>query len=120
MTVEPDHVELLRHMLGLTRSTVEPCRNHFLTGPDADDLPTLEAMEGLGLVERTRTPGFVPQDSINFRATDLGRAAAVTAARREEAAIPRSAKRYRRWLDLSDAFGDWSFGDWLKAGCPGL
>lgn len=98
--------ELLLHTLGL-RQKDDPYRNHFIACPGHHDLPKLEELERGGFMERAE---------FHFRATDLGKARALSLVAKRNAALSRSQKRYRRWLEAD--YADLSFGDWLKQGCP--
>ncbi len=108
---------VLLHMLGLTRSE-SPYRNHYVAGPGHHSSDALDRLVGAGLVEATRRPGFLLDDSINYRATDAGRAVALAEKERRRPRLTRSQERYRRWIDSGCADSGWPFGDWIKAGCP--
>lgn len=63
---------ILAHMLG----GVVPekwFRNRFCAGPGHTDLPDLEAMEKIGLVERQSAPSWMGGDCIPFFVTDKGK-----------------------------------------------
>jgi hypothetical protein len=51
MTITTEQHDILRHSLGLGRSSRE-YRNHFVTGPGSTDYPHCEALVAAGLMRR--------------------------------------------------------------------
>ena len=72
-------IELLQHTLGLRVDRRESYRNHFVAGTGHSDMRHLEALERAGLMERRRTPSFLPEDDVVFAATDAGHKLALDA-----------------------------------------
>lgn len=70
-------IELLQHTLGVDDERRVPYRNHFVAGPGHHEMHHLIALEGLGLVARTRTPAFCDSGDIVFCATEAGRTLAI-------------------------------------------
>ncbi|KVN83427.1 hypothetical protein WJ68_16050 [Burkholderia ubonensis] len=70
----------------------------------------LEALEGAGLMERRRSPGFLAAGDVVFAATDAGAAAALAALPE-----PKPRTRYEDYLDADGCAGD-SFGEFLCGG----
>lgn len=113
MTTDDD---ILLHTLGLQYAD-EPYRNHFVAGPGHADMPALLRLVEAGLMERTRTPGFLPDADETFRATDAGKQRALLLKAKERAARPRLTKaqeRYRRFMDSDGLVGDGTFRDFLR------
>lgn len=105
MSVTPYQLGLLLHTLGLSEHRRESYRNHFVAGEGHDDMPHLEALERVGLMERRPSPRFLDPGDIVFAATDAGREAAI-------AALPEPRKR-SRYEEYLDADGSESFGEFL-------
>lgn len=111
-----DPMDLLLHTLGLNEHHDDPWRNYFVTVQGGGYAAALDGLVDQGLMVRSDAPGFCPSGSVLYRATDLGKAQAVTENRRRKPKLTRSQRRYREWLDLSDTC-DITFGDWLRMGC---
>ncbi len=109
---------LLVHALGLGEYKHEPYRNHFVAGAGHLDVPELDGLVERGLMsKREPAPGWLPGGSIVYVVTDAGRALALQVHREALPKLTRAQKRYEQWLDLSE-FYDFSFGEWLRRGCP--
>jgi hypothetical protein len=106
-------IELLQHTLGLTgktRGNHTPHRNLFVAGDGHHDMKHLEALEGMGLMERRRSPSFLAAGDVVFAATDTGTAAALAALPE-----PKPRTKYEDYLDADGCAGD-SFGEFLCGG----
>ena len=107
----PSQLQILRHSLGLdAHGHGRPYRNHYVAG--GDDVAVCDSLVALEHMSRrvgTELSGGAP----TYHVTAKGRAAAAPTIRHKKPT------RYQVWLKLADAFSDLSFGDWLKAGCPG-
>lgn len=108
MQATPQQIGLLQHTLGLRIDRREPYRNYFVAGQGHHDMPGLEALEGMGLMARARTPKFCDQSDIVFCTTDAGRALALEA-------LPEPPK-HTKYQEFVDADGCWSFGEYLCGG----
>lgn len=107
-TATPQQVRLLQHTLGLSEHQRRSHRNHFVTSAGTTDYPDLEALEGLGLMARVRTPAFCDADDIVFVTTKAG---ADLALEHLPAPIPPEKRtQHRKWVD---ADASCSFGEWL-------
>ncbi|WP_109479125.1 hypothetical protein [Paraburkholderia sp. C35] len=109
----PYQIELLQHTLGLsgkTRGNHTPHRNHFVAGNGHHDMKHLEALEGLGLMERRPSPGFLVDGDIVFAATDIGRSTALAALPE-----PKPRTKYEDYLDADGCAGR-NFGEFLCGG----
>lgn len=71
--ITPKQAHILRHALGLTRSSRE-YRNHFLTGPGSTDYPHCEALVRSGLMRRDEGHVLPGRDWI-YVVTEAGKAA---------------------------------------------
>lgn len=100
-------ISLLQHTLGLRVDRRESYRNHFVAGTGHSDMRHLEALERAGLMERRRTPSFLPEDDVVFAATDAGHEVALAALPE-----PKPRTRYEDYLDADGYAGD-SFGEFL-------
>lgn len=107
MTPNTQQIALLQHTIGVSEHQRLPYRNHFVAGPGHTDLPNLKALEADGLMELGRSPKFLPEDDMVFRATAAGEAVAI-------AALPEPAPRtrYGDYLDSDtcDSFGEFLVG----------
>jgi len=110
-------IDIVLHALGLNEHhdrKKSPTRNHYVTGPTDDAMDRLVAA---GLMEQTRTPGFLADGDRNFRATDKGRAAAIEEWKRRypppSKRVARAKGRYDDWLRCSDCW-DITFGEYLR------
>ncbi len=83
LTAKERHI--LRHTLGLTRSK-ESYRNRFVTGPDTDDWPMVQALCTRGLMVARGGPQAIIGGMTVFQATDAGRIAAMAPGDDEEGA----------------------------------
>ena len=99
---------ILRHALGTgDDGHHKPYRNHF--NPGGEDIEVCKGLAQRGLMFESMPwiEGGI------FHVTEGGKKAAAPTTPKKRPT------RYQRWLKISDAFPDWSFGHWLKAGCPG-
>lgn len=105
------HEDILLHTLGVDRregfAEAEPWRNRYY--PGGDDVRLCAELESAGLMRSSKYP-----DGTVYHATEVG----IAEARRIAPRVIHSPgrRRYRAWLKAADAFPDWTFGDWLKAG----
>lgn len=109
-------LDMLRHMLGLKawvwadEPRKPPHRNYAAIGHDD---PMFLRMQAEGLVERYRRC-----DQYDWwTCTDAGKAAAHASV--EIRKRTRAARRYDRWLDISDCLGI-TFGEYLKSKDPDI
>lgn len=106
-----NQLDILRHSLGLdAQGHGRPYRNHYVAG--GDDIAVCDGLVELECMSRRVGSELSGGDPV-YHVTVKGRAAAMPTTRRKKLT------RYRVWLKLADAFSDWNFGDWIKAGCPG-
>ncbi|QOT75084.1 hypothetical protein [Cupriavidus basilensis] len=106
-TASSYQISLLQHTIGVSQFRREPYRNHFVAGRGHHDRDHLEQLEAAGLMERGRSPSFLPADDVVFHVTDAGRALAI-------AALPEPKKRtrYEEYLRADGCAGN-SFGEFL-------
>lgn len=99
--------QLLWHTLGVTPTSREPYRNHFVAGSGHSDLADLEQLVELELMCKARKPAFLHQNDIVFAVTELGKTVAL-AALPGEAPEPKVKSRYNDYLssEYSDSFAD--------------
>jgi len=98
----------LQHALGLDqygRGAIY--RNHYVGG--AKECRPLVA---LGYMEEFRASDLTGGDPL-FRVTEGGKKAVLSESPKEPK-LTRAQMRYRHWLKVADAFGDMTFGEWLK------
>ena len=102
-------LQILQHALGLDEyGRGKPYRNHF-TGENAD----CRALVALGYMrESPRFPSALSGGDPVFTATDEGRAA-VFRDSPEPPKVSRSARRYEKWLAVSEVYC-LSFGEFLR------
>ncbi len=98
--------DILLHTLGLDERHPDAWRNHYVTGDNDADINALVAA---GLMEKTRTPGFLAPEDRNYRVTDAGRVVAAVERRRRHP--PKKRTRYDQWLDRDCAE---TFGEFLR------
>jgi len=102
-------LEILQHSLGVDKyGQGEMYRNRFCAG--SGDEPVCRELVALGYVRQHQTTELFPY--FNCSVTDAGKQAV-----REQSPRPpkltRGQKRYREYLNVSDAFGG-TFGEFLK------
>ena len=115
MQLTRDHEHILLHALGVTREEgfcKEPYRNRYY--PGGNDKRLCRELESLGLMRAGPKPPGAADDDFTYGVTEAGIAEARRIAPRVRHSPGR--RRYRAWLNVADAFPDWGFGDWLKAG----
>lgn len=100
-----EQVALLQHTLGLRIDQRTPYRNHYVADTGHYAMADLKALEGLGLIARAHTPGFLDPGDIVFCTTDAGRALAIEM-------LPEPPKRTRYDEYLAAEFGE-SFAYYL-------
>lgn len=111
--MNPRHLDMLRHMLGINDPSVgrpKPYRNYAAVTPGD---PLFIELVALGAVERYRVAGQGGSDYDFFCCTEAGKAAALASNRTRRWSKPR--RRYDRFLDLRDVFPDMTFRDFLTA-----
>ncbi|UXY14777.1 hypothetical protein N8I74_15850 [Chitiniphilus purpureus] len=106
--VTPYQLNLLHHTLGLRPDRREPYRNHFVAGPEHDDLADLEALVSVGLMARSPTPKFCNPTDMVFHVTEAGEVYAIN--NLPPAPPPPKRSKYGDWLDADTGF---SFRDYL-------
>lgn len=106
----PHQIEILQHSLGVDQyGKGRQYRNFFDAGDDDD--ATCQQLVELGFMRKHPSTAIFPGH--NYSVTDAGR----SAMHAESPAPPKLTPgqvRYRRWLNCSDCFPDWTFGDFLK------
>ena len=113
MTRTDPVLHVLQHSMGLDDfGRGRKYRNRFVTGPCTDDWPHCEDAVARGLMERSGPHAFFG-GSCCFSVTPSGEQYI-----REQSPKPpkisAGRKRYLQWIEVADAFPDWTFGDWLK------
>lgn len=102
----------LRHMLGINTPWMrepKPYRDYAAVNPGC---PEFVAIESAGAVERYRS--MDPTTTYDwYRCTPAGREAAMQSHR--SIRLPKAARVYSKWLDISDCCPDLSFGDFLRS-----
>lgn len=107
----PAEADVLLHTLGLDRAE-EPYRDRYVSRPDCDGWAALLSLEAAGLMERRRSPGFLPEGDVTFGATAAGKRAAIAEAARRRPRLTRAQARYRRFLKADGVFP--TFLDFLR------
>lgn len=107
-TLTPELLQILQHALGVDQyGRGQRYRNHFCAGgKDVANCAELVALGYMRSFQRSYLPYF------NCTVTDDG----VKVMLRESPSPPkltRSQLRYRKWLDVADAY-NCTFGEWLK------
>ena len=112
MTITPDQLHMLRHMLGINTpydDEPRPYRNYAAVSPSD---PRFIELERLGLVKLARRAGADSELDF-YLCTDEGRAIAMRSHR--DIRHSRGARRYHRYLKMTDAFPGLTFGEYLKS-----
>jgi hypothetical protein len=111
VNISPDELRVLLHTLGLTDPyRAEPYRNHFVAGIGHDDLPHLDRLCDLGLMERRRGVGMRETDML-YVATEAGQQYAIEQHAKRKPS--RAKRRYRAFLNLKDCCPDLGFREFL-------
>ena len=98
-------LHILQHSLGVDRhGQGERYRNHFVTGEGSVDYPDCMALVGAGLMERRGYSALAGGDWC-FTVTEAG-AAYVAEHSPPPPKLTAGQRRYREWLDVSDATGE--------------
>lgn len=108
-------LKILQHSIGVDQYGRIPrgwdhfTRNFFCAGDGCDTDPDCNALVSLGFM------GIYPKrgDCTDYFVTEAGKKAVAD----QSPNPPKRTKgqeRYREWLNVSDVFPDWTFGDWLK------
>lgn len=108
--VSTEQLHLLHHTLGLRPDRREPWRNHFVASNGHHDMPNLEALQAIGLMERARTPAFCDKEDIVFMVTDAGRELALDQ-------LPPEPKR-TRYEEYQHSEYSGTFSEWLGINKP--
>ncbi|NTZ93897.1 hypothetical protein FCH79_00975 [Pseudomonas koreensis] len=98
-------IDLLWHTLGLRpecRNSRHVYRNRFLAGPGHADMPDLEALVALGLMNHRKPPAFCDQSEILFYATEVGEKFAVDAM--PPAPPPPKRTKFDEYLDECECY----------------
>jgi hypothetical protein len=112
-------LHILQHALGrdehgrLSRGATKEYRNHFCAGEGSADFSACREAVAQGLMTE-HPPRAISGGDYIFTVTPLGKAY-VVANSPDPPKVSRGRQRYRKWLDVSDAY-DIKFGDWLKVG----
>lgn len=108
-----DLLHILQHSLGLDQfGRGQQYRNHFVAG--GKDVDKCEELTASGLMAK-RPASLLTGGDPCFHVTAQG----ITAVQSESPHPPKVSRgraRYLHWLEVSDAFSDWTFGDYIKAG----
>jgi hypothetical protein len=99
------HLHILQHSLGVDQhGQGDQYRNHFVTGAGSIDHPDCMALVEAGLMNvRLSPPHYGGMDY--FHVTDAGKRY-VAENSPPPPKLTAGQKRYRRWLDVSDATGE--------------
>ena len=113
---------LLCHALGLSKQHPKraPYRNHYVADPGHHALSLLEVLVQKGLMERVPVASFLQETDLQFRVTSAGRQAALSAFLSSLPHRTASQERYLSWRAYCEVYPGTSFGDYLRAGCPGF
>ena len=123
--ITPHHLHVLQHALGLDEyaqtsygrggrySGGETYRNRFVTDDEGGDGNLCNELVTAGLMVRHPPRDISGGDPI-FVVTEAGKAYVCEHSPRSPK-VSRGRARYLKWLHVSDAFPDWTFGDWLKS-----
>jgi hypothetical protein len=110
--VKTELLAILQHSLGLDQhGRGNQYRNHFVAG--GKDLMACEELTSLGLMTKralSELTGGSPCFHVTQKGIDL-----VHSESPKPPKVSRARARYLHWLDVADCFGDWTFGDYLKA-----
>lgn len=114
MTTGPSarHLDMLRHMLGINtpeQRVPTPYRNYAAVNPGD---PLFVELTALGMVERYRVAGGDFEYDY-YRCTEAGRLAAMRSYRTIR--LSKSKRVYARFLNISDAYGDLTFREFLTS-----
>jgi len=108
-----DLLHILQHAMGFDRfGRGTGYRNHFVTGEGSDDHPTCMEAVATGLMVR-RAGNTLTGNMDLFLVTDAGRQYIRTHSPKVDAR-QRRRDRYSRFLDLSDAWPDYTFRQFLR------
>jgi hypothetical protein len=110
--ISQDQIRILHHTLGLRTDRREPYRNHYVAGQGHHAQADLDALESAGLMERTRSPGFLAEGDMVFICTKAGIDHAINH-------IPPEPKRtkYQEYLNSDCGL---TFAEWLGIEVPRL
>ncbi|NDI85100.1 hypothetical protein [Undibacterium crateris] len=108
-SIEPGHLELLNHTLGLTEWNRTPNRNYFMTGENSSDFPRLTALVDAGMMTMRPNAEWLG-GGFYFAATDYGRKYAI-----EMLPPPKKKTRYDQYLSSECVE---SFPEWLGIDIP--
>jgi hypothetical protein len=116
MNLTPQQLHIIQHSLGLDQyGRGREYRNHFVTGPGSSDFADCESLvDGACMTVRRNLPLAGGDGSNCYTVTDWGRMK-MHEQSPEPPKVPKSKLRYKAWLEVSDCYPDWGFGDWLKA-----
>ena len=107
MSLTPEQLRILRHMLGIETPRDRfpaPYRDYYCANPGK---PALHELQALGMVRLYST-----RDGYEWWCTtDAGRAAAMASHKTIRYSKPR--RTYIKWLDIKDCFADLTFREFL-------
>ncbi len=108
--------QILLHSLGLNYKPF-PFRNHFVTGENSGDYPTIQSLIKKECMIENSGPKFLNNCDKVFSVTKLGEKMAEQAFIAARPKLTRGQRRYRKFLELD--FDGFTFGEFLKSEmCP--
>jgi hypothetical protein len=114
VTIEPNHLAILQHAMGLDefgrRQSHYP-RNHFVTGPGCAEFDACRALVLAGMMVEFPSSDLSGGDPV-FRATALG----ILTVQHESPAPPKLTRSQKRYLAFLEEDCDMKFGEWLRTG----
>lgn len=98
-------LHILQHSLGVDKyGQGEQYRNHFVTGSGSVDYPDCQALVSAGLMTRQKGGSLTGGNDVFF-VTDAGKQYVAEASPAPPKLTP-GQRRYREWLNVSDATGE--------------
>ena len=111
--LSPDESDLLLHSLGLTKfNSLDMYRNYFITNSDTEDYRICMSLVSKKLMSPPRN--MIYSGTIYFSVNNEGIKVGKFIADKKFK-LTASQKRYRKWLQYTEAFPDITFGEFLKA-----
>lgn len=104
MPVNPRHLHILRHSLGLDdKGHGSEYRNHFVTGPGCTDWPDCLALTEAGMMTDHGTSVLYGDGCHCFTVTGFGKNS-IRPLKEPLPKLSRSKARYQEWLRVADCF----------------